>query len=267
MKQLLLFLILVAGYTQAAKPAPTVVPPLKLVDRQTNARVDFVDGITVQSGTYAVQAQVNAQTQSVRFVLDNAAQTPKNVSPFFSDDMTPANGQHIMVVSPYSADDAAGTKGDSITVNFTVGAGSTPTPTLTPTPTATPAPTLTPTPTATPIPTSTPTPTAAPTSTPTPVPTVTPNPTRTVTVIIVNPTLNNTYEIYCNGAMVAILNGADQVGVPNLNVGETYQFSNRVLVNRVPSVMSDPVSYTVTAATTQQVSMTSVANKLKKRKK
>jgi len=133
----------------------------------------------------------------------------------------------------------------------------TPTPSQTPTPTASPSPSPTPSTTPvppTPSPTATPTPTVTPSPSPTPTPTATPVQTRTVTVVIVDPTPGHTYEIYCNGAMVAVLNGADEVGVPNLVVGQTYQFANRVLdANRIPSPMSSPVSYTVTAATTQQL--------------
>jgi translation initiation factor 2B subunit (eIF-2B alpha/beta/delta family) len=74
-------------------------------------------------------------------------------------------------------------------------------------------------------------------------------------VTVVNPSTGHVYEIYCDNTLVAILTGADQAGVPALTVGQTYKFSNRVLVNRVPSVMSTPVSYTVSSQLTQQVNL------------
>lgn len=78
-----------------------------------------------------------------------------------------------------------------------------------------------------------------------------------MTVEIVNPTIGHTYELYYGtgtiyGPVVATLTGAISAGIPNLTVGGTYYFANKVKdANGVYSVMSPPLAYTVTSATTQ----------------
>ena len=149
--------------------------------------VDFVDGTTLTSGVeVTVRADANADTKSVRFLIDGVVKRLDSAPPFEHKFTPAALGNHTLVAEPYSGPNAGGTKGPTETVNFVV-VTSTPTPaeTPSPSPTATPSPVATSTPTASPTPTETPqptpTPSASPSPTPTPVPSITPM------IIIVQP--------------------------------------------------------------------------------
>lgn len=139
---------------------------------QATEEVDFIDGTELVAGTeVTVRADANADTKSVRFLIDGVPKRIDSVAPFEHKFTPTFVGNHVLSAEPWSGTNASGTKGPIELVNFIV------VPSQTPTPTATTSPPSSPTPTATPQ--STPTPSATPSASPTPV--------STPMVIIIQP--------------------------------------------------------------------------------
>src|SRR3982751_4607278 len=96
------FVLLSSSFVDAA---PSLRPPLLLINAATGAQITFVDGTTIDPNAGAlwfVKAPANSRTSSVKFGLDSDPFTFDNDNPFTSQPGLPKLGQHALKVTPYS---------------------------------------------------------------------------------------------------------------------------------------------------------------------
>ena len=125
------WLVIVGDTSAASGPS---LQSLQLIDATTDQVLSTLsDGMTINFAVVGNQLSVNAVpgsgVQSVHFNLDSGALTrtesgaPYSINGDTGGDYapwTPALGNHILVVTPYSDPGASGIAGTPITVNFTV---------------------------------------------------------------------------------------------------------------------------------------------------
>jgi len=133
--------------TRTPTPGGRAVSSLTLVNADTDADIiNLSDGYVLDLSVYPrvnVRANVSGQVESVRFGFDgNANYRTENGPPYapgpnnggLYDPWVLSLGTHTLSATPYSADNASGTAGAALTVQFSVVTGGSATATPTPVP-------------------------------------------------------------------------------------------------------------------------------------